>query len=172
MSKGKGCGGKSRRGKFRVKSRVSWMGEGTEEELSCVMGHEASGVSRFVAKRMDVECEGRIGQKGVAKGMGGGDGGFKGMKNMLGGQIGVCMDVGGIVLHKGFLGAEGREMKGKCTASAMTGPEMVFEVGGKRDGPIKGKAVGTGALHGGSGREVMTSAKGAARVGTGKEAGG
>ena len=76
----------------------------------------------------------------------GGNGGVKGLKNVLGGKVGVGVDVGGIVLHEGFGGAEGRKMRSERTPSTMTRPEVVFQVGGKREGTIKGKAVGTGAI--------------------------
>ena len=57
LGKGKGSSGESGSGKFRLKGWVSQMGEGAEEELSCVVGHEVSRVGGFVAKGMEVECE-------------------------------------------------------------------------------------------------------------------
>ena len=99
MGEGKGGSGESGSGKFRLEGWVSGMGEGAEEKLSCVVGHEASGVGGFVAKGMEVESERGVGQKSLTKWMGGGNGGVKGLKNVLGGKVGVGMDMGGIVLH-------------------------------------------------------------------------
>ena len=43
-----------------MKVGVSRMGEGAEEELSGVVGHEASGVGGFVLIWMKIEGEGRV----------------------------------------------------------------------------------------------------------------
>ena len=55
--KGKGSGGESGSGEFRVKCWVSWMGEGAEEELGSGVGYEASGVGGFVLIGVKVEGE-------------------------------------------------------------------------------------------------------------------
>ena len=57
MGKSKGSGGESGSGKLRVKGGIGWMGEGAEEELGCIVGHEVSGVVWFVAIGMEVEGE-------------------------------------------------------------------------------------------------------------------
>ena len=154
-----------------MKGVVSWMGEGAEEELSRVVGCEASGMVGFVAEWMEVEREGWVGEKGVTKGMFGVNGGFKGMKNVLGGKVGVGMDMGGIVLHKGLGGTEGREVMRKGTTSTVTRSDMVFEVGGNRESTLKCKAVCTGAGGRWVGLEIMTCTKSASRVSAVWEAG-
>ena len=79
---GKGGSGESGSGEFRLKVWVSWMGEGVEEELGSAVGHEAREVGGFVLVWMEVEGEGWVGHKGLTKGMGGGNGGVKGMKDV------------------------------------------------------------------------------------------
>ena len=93
------------------------------------------------------------------------------------------MDVGGIMLDKGFGGVECRKMRSKGTLSTVTQTEVVFQVRGKRE--VKGKREGTSRRR--SRRDVMASAKGAAGMsawgnvrmgwdemkrGTGKDEGG
>ena len=60
-----------------------------------------------------------------------GDGRVEGMENVGCREIQVGMDVGGVVLDKGFVGMECREMRGKGTTSTVTCAEVVFKVGDK-----------------------------------------
>ena len=93
-----------------MKGGVSWVGESAEEELSGVVGREASGMGVSMAIRVKVKGEGRVGQEGVAKRVVEGNGRVESVENMLGGRVRVCMDLCGIVLDKWAVGVEGREM--------------------------------------------------------------
>ncbi len=87
IGEGKGGSGKSRGGKFRVESWVSWVGEGAEKELGRVVGHETSGMCRGVAIRVEIESEGGVRCESVTEGVVVGDGSGEGVKNVLGGKI-------------------------------------------------------------------------------------
>ena len=68
------------------------------------------------------------------------------------------MDLHGILLGKGFGGAEGWEMGGEGSSSDGAFAEVMFKMGGKGESTFKGSAVGTGAKDGGGGWEMVTSA--------------
>ena len=133
------------------------------------MGRETSRMGGFVAIWMKVECEGWVGEKGVAEGVSGWDGEVKGIENVLGGKVGVCMDLSGIVLNTGSGSAEGMEMRSEGTPCAVTRAKVVFKVGGKREGTVKGTTVCTGTSGRGSRWEVVASAEGTAGMSTQKE---
>ena len=142
-----------------MKGGVSWMREGGEKESGSVVSHEASGMGGFVLVRVKVKSERWVWRKGLTKRVMVRNGGVKGMKDVLGRNEGICMNLGGIMLWEGFEDAECRKSGGKCRSSGVTGTEVMFEMRGKGEGLIKGETVGTGARGRGGRREIMPSAK-------------
>lgn len=80
---------------------------------------------------MKVECEGWIGNKGLANVVIGGNRGVKCLKDVLGGEEGVGMDLYGILLGERSVGAEGRKMGGEGNPSEGALTNVMFEVRGK-----------------------------------------
>ena len=68
------------------------------------------------------------------------------------------------MLDKWFVSAEGREMRGEGRTSSVSGPDVVFKVGCKREGTLKHEAVCTGASCRWIGGDVMSSSEGASWV--------
>ena len=81
------------------------------------------------------------------------------------------MYMGGIVLDKWFVSAEGREMRGEGRTSSVSGPDVVFKMGCKREGPLKRKTGCTCAGCRWIGGDVMSSSEGASGMSAGGEVG-